>query len=93
MLFEEPADADGRRSLPEGRGHHLLRRLVPVAIGQAVGVGIGEEDDPVPPEGTELIDLEFIETACSQPDVLGIVLAQDDGRLQWNDSCSVLGKW
>ncbi len=81
MLLEDGADTDGRRFLPEGRAHDLLRRLVPIAVSLAVGVGIGKEHDPAPPERTELVGLELIETARCQPDVLRVVLAEDDGRL------------
>ena len=79
--FQDGTDADGIVSRPAGRVHHLLGCLIPSGVGRAVRVGVGEDHHLVMAERPELAGLHLAESSGGKPDVLGIVLAEDDGRL------------
>ena len=81
MLLQDRTDTDGRRALPEHRVHHLPGDVAPRPERLAVGVGVGEEHDLTPSERAQLVGLQLTQSACRQPDVLRIVLRQDDCRL------------
>jgi hypothetical protein len=66
---------------PKERAHDLLGRIVPATEGSTIRVCVRKEDDLEITKGQKLVNLDFMHAACSQPDVLGIKLRENHGRL------------
>ena len=77
VAFEEPGDTDGILEVFLGHGGDGP----PGLEGLAVGVGIGEEDEPVVAERIEFGDVEHREAAGGEPEGLGEERREDDGGL------------
>ena len=79
--LKDGRDTDGVVAWPEERTHDLLGCIVPATEGSAIRVCVRKEDDLEITKGQELVNLDFMHAACSQPDVLGIKLRENHGRL------------
>jgi len=55
--------------------------LIPVGVGKAFLIGIGEENDLSAFQRKELGRREFIHAACGHPEIVGVDLRHNDGRL------------
>ena len=78
MDLEERGYTDGRGVLPEEGAHDEGGCLAPPLEGGAIGIGVGEEENLMSPEGVELIDLYFSQSSCGEPQALRVLLAEDE---------------